>query len=191
MHPNPEDLFERRMVSLERFVDAPTLIAAYDVAAPLRQLLLDATPLIEVVNRSPRVPLLFEVSTLPDEVTRNLLEEQRVILSGTALWPRVASTRSPTRRLKLDAFLKEPVVFTAWQRVTVRDMILWAANEAGAVHFDPKPDSRTTTLLNSLMRAVNSESTPVFGNTMLAIARVVLTAVSPLRDALATGGDTE
>jgi hypothetical protein len=191
MHPSPEDLFERRMVSLERFVDAPTVIGAYDVAAPLRQLLLDATPLIDVVNRSLKVPLLFEVSTLPDEVTHNLVEEQRVILSGTALWPRFASTRSPTRRLKRDAFLKEPVVFTAWHRVTVGDMILWVANEAGAVHFAPKPGSRTTTLLNSLIRAIDSESRPIFGNTMLAIARVVLAAASPIRSALATSSHPE
>lgn len=60
----------------------------------------------------------------------------------------------PTRSAR-DKFLQEPILLTAWEQVSVRELIRWAAIEVGGVHYDPK-DCKTTDRLNPLMRFIDS-----------------------------------
>lgn len=149
----------------------------------MRQLLLDATPLMDVVNREIRVRIKFEVNTLPESLTSNLHVNSGLIYLGASLSPRLTRMDTPTRLLTRDQFLQEPILLTAWQQILVKDMILWAANEAGGVHYDPK-DEGTTIKLNSLMRAFDSPEDPVLGSTIIGIARVVRDGLEPLKAAI-------
>jgi hypothetical protein len=183
MHPDPYAYFQYRLECLDEYFERPVVLGVYDVAAWLRQLLLDATPLMDVVNRELKVQVRFEVNTLPESLTSSLQGHQGLIHLGASLSPRVTRMGTPTRRLKREQLLQEPILLTGWERILVKDMILWAANEAGGVHYDPRDDG-TTMQLNRLMRAFDSSERPVLGSTIIGIARVVRDGLEPLRAAI-------
>ncbi len=82
MHPDPAAFFEYRLACLDEYFDHPVVLGVYDVAAWLRQLLLDATPLMDVANRDVRHQVRFEVNTLPESLTTGLRERQGIIYSA-------------------------------------------------------------------------------------------------------------
>lgn len=183
MHPDPFEYFKYRLECLDEYFGRPVVLGVYDVAAWMRQLLLDATPLMDVVNRELRVQVRFEVNTLPAAVTSSLERERGLIHLGAGLSPRVTQMGTPTRRLNREQFLQEPILLTGWERTLVKDMILWAANEAGGVHYDPRNEG-TTMQLNRLMRAFDTHERPVLSSTIIGIARVVRDGLEPLRVAI-------
>jgi hypothetical protein len=192
MHPDPFEFFRYRLQCLDRYFQTPYVLGVYDVAAWLRQLLLDETPLIDVVNRAFRLPIRFEVNTLPDEAMAAIRHHNGLVHFGAGLSPRVSQLGTPTRSLTRDQFLREPVLLTAHERITTRELILWAANEAGGVHYDPQYEG-TSLQLNRLMRFADSSEHPVLGSSVIGIARIVRDAAEPLLVAverrLQTGGD--
>jgi hypothetical protein len=183
MHPDPFGVFEFRLMCLDEYFARPLLFGIYDVAAWLGQLLLDATPLVDVVNRELRVKIRDEVNTLPDALTADLREGNALIHLGGSLSPALTRLPTKTRHLTRDQFLQEPILLTGHERITTQQLILWAANEAGGVHYDPK-DEGTTVVLNRLMRAVDREDHRVLASTIIGIARVVRDALEPLRVAI-------
>lgn len=183
MHPDPIDYFEYRMTQLEDYFGKPRVLGVYDVGAWLRQLLLDETPLLDVVNRELRMRIVFEVNTIPEPFVSDLAATHGIVHLGAGLSPNLVRLPAATRRLTRDQFLREPILFTAHEQISTRDMIVWAANKAGGVHFDPKPDG-TTLQLNRLMRAADTKDNPVLGSTIIGIARVAFDAAAPLRAAL-------
>ena len=183
MHPDPAAFFEYRLACLDEYFDRPLVLGAYDVAAWLRQLLLDATPLMDVANRDVRLQVRFEVNTLPESLTTGLRERQGIIYLGASLSPAVTRLPTPTRHLRRNDFLMEPILLTGFEKITVRQLVLWAANEAGGVHYDPHDDG-TTLVLNRLMRAVDTHDESTLGSTIIGIARVTRDALEPVRRAL-------
>jgi hypothetical protein len=183
MHPDPYAFFQYRLACLEQYFAKPLVLGVYDVAAWMRQLLLDATPLMDVVNREVRVRIRFEVNTLSASTTSALREKHGVVYLGASLSPQITRMSTTTRHLTREQFLQEPVLLTGWERISVKEMILWAANEAGGVHYDPRHDG-TTTVLNRLMRAYDSRVNPVLGSTIIGIARVVRDGLEPLSAAI-------
>jgi hypothetical protein len=183
MHPDPYAYFQYRLACLDEYFERPVVLGVYDVAAWMRQLLLDATPLMDVVNKELRVRVKFEVNTLPESLTSDLKGEHDVIHLGASLSPHLTRMGTPTRHLTRDQLLQEPILLTGWERIPVKAMILWAANEAGGVHYDPKVDG-TTMQLNRLMRAFDSSEHPVLGSTIIGIARVVRDGLEPLNAAI-------
>lgn len=184
MHPDPHAFFEYRLARLDEYFVRPLVLGVYDVAAWMRQLLLDATPLVDIVNRELRLRIRFEVNTLPESITADLTTSQGVVHLGAGLSPALTRLGTPTRSLTRDQFLQEPILLTGFERITVRQMILWAANEAGGVHYDPQ-DGGTTLVLNRLMRAMDTPENPVLASTIIGIARIVRDGLEPLRATLA------
>jgi hypothetical protein len=181
MHADPADLLEHRLNELEAFIAAPRKLGVFDASATIRQLLLDQNPLVDIVNREFRLPLRFEVNRIPAHLTEKMEEEHRVLHLGPGLSPGRSTLGAGTASLTRDQFFREPVLLSAWRKVTVREFVLFAAHKAGGVHFDTTSDDTTQTL-NALMRAVDSEDYPVFGSTMLSIADIVVRALQPLRE---------
>jgi hypothetical protein len=181
MHPDPKDLIEHRLATLEAFIATPRKLVVFDAAATIRQLLIDENRLVDVVNREHRIRLKFEVNRIPAHFTEKMEEEHRVLHLGPALSPGRSNLGAGTVLLNRDAFFREPVLLTAWEKVTVLEFVLFAANRAGGVHFDTTPDD-TTVRLNALLRAIESDDYPVFGNTMVSIADIVVRSLRPLRE---------
>src|SRR5437868_690273 len=107
MHPDPFGFFEFRLMCLDEYFARPLLFGIYDVAAWLRQLLLDATPLVDVVNRALRVKIRYEVNTLPDALLTNLGNGNGLIHLGGSLSPAITQLSTKTRQLTRDRFLQE------------------------------------------------------------------------------------
>lgn len=190
MHPAAADVFRHRVELLAAFLDAPTRLGANDAAAALRVLLIDDTPLLHLVNRIPRVPLRFVVAMAPGTDETTMKATHAVVLFGAALSPRYAPQALTRRELRLDAFLQYPVFYTAWRKVTVKDLILWAANEAGGVHYDPKPNNHISLILETLVAAGEDPERPRIASAIMGITAVTLDAVQPVLLALDLPGDT-
>ena len=105
-----------------------TAYAAVGVAALLRQLLLDERRLFDVVNRDERVPVRFRVRrrTPPDGDSWTWV--------SCSVDPE-SEPGEPAEDVRVDSFLKIPVIFTPAFEVTVGDLISWAANARGGVHL--------------------------------------------------------
>ncbi|HTE40968.1 MAG TPA: hypothetical protein VK629_09055 [Steroidobacteraceae bacterium] len=160
------------------FIEAPTVLRAYDAGGILRQLLLDKQPLVDVVNRN-RVRLRFKVNVFPPEIFQEMAEQHTIAILGPGLSPAHSSFGVGTVLLSRDKFFAQPVVQTAWHRVTVKNIMSWSANKAGGIHFDVKGDD-TTDLFNRFMRTGETEEASAFGSTMVAISEIVLAACQPV-----------
>jgi hypothetical protein len=149
-------------------------------AGLLRQLLLDASPLIHVVNRARRLSFSF-VRVGPSELTG-------VALLAQWFNPDVADfPGAATLSLNLDRFMKSPVLLFEGATANVAGLIKACANAKGGVHLGKATSSDEKTILDW------DEAATVLGEepSLKAIAgtcRVVLRAMRPLVEAIVKPG---
>lgn len=103
-------------------------------SALLRRLLIDEHPLLHQVNRERQLQIRFEVAA-EDDYTRMVLED------GAAFWapldgfsPRLAGRPRQPELLKLPEFLARRVARIRGVDISVKAVILQAANVDGGVH---------------------------------------------------------
>jgi hypothetical protein len=151
---------------------------AYEMALPLRKLLLDKSPIVEPVN---------------DVNTRKLTIEYRVAKitrprTGNWSFGEAIHAEDPTvqESLSRDEFLKHVVMVHDGLEITVEDVIDFCAHHAGGVHYSkPHPKNKKQKALAEVDWTVQS-TTPegqYSGPTMalVGIARIVLDGLAPLR----------
>lgn len=98
----------------------------------LRQLLLDQTPLIHLVNRQTRMKLIFEIKKWPDTNPQ---------IGKLQLQSPEPDDEMPRIKVDFDSFLSTNVLFFHEHAYTVKDIIKTISNIQGGVHRDrPKND---------------------------------------------------
>jgi hypothetical protein len=163
------ELFARRYDELVDGLKAGDSFEIVNVAATLRQLLMDSSPLIHQANRELSLKIRFKVNKVSDI---NDYPDQPSYLYDD-IDPSDLISAHGVLELKLDRFLQQKIIQTPDTAVTVRDVIAHAANKAGGVHFDVSRTSVDDVIAGAVPLAIRS------------ITRIVVAALKPLRDALA------
>lgn len=176
-----DTLFLKTLEDIERRM---TLNEPYElllIAGLLRKLLMDDHPLIDQVNKTRKQKIIFEVG-----VSRPLPEG----LTAPAFWtqqdgfdPDTAPPFVQRKQASRDEFLKAVVIRAGTHEYTVRDVIAFEANVAGAVHAGAAKTEKEVALKEvEKMFAVGGHASAL--RQLLAIARVTLKALNPLRGAI-------
>ncbi|MCC8991413.1 MAG: hypothetical protein LM514_02215 [Streptococcus sp.] len=151
------------------------------IAGLLRKLFLDDHPLVDQVNRTYRVKLEFEVTAStnkPDEGDKNSLWSVQ-----DGLDPETAMPGKKRLLLSRDQFFQTVVAMVFGPSFTVRDVIQFEANVAGAVHAGA-PKTEKEKALDTVGKSVGIGGYAPTLRQLLAIARVSLKALVPLRAAI-------
>lgn len=129
-----EQSFLRFILDLQQRVAVNDRFDLLEASAILRRLLLDAGPILHIVNRSYRERLRFPIVHRDPE---SLYDQagQKPSFDHVVLSPAFADP-SDIRHLTLDEFLSKPVLYGSQGAYTVRDVIKVCANLKGGIHFD-------------------------------------------------------
>jgi hypothetical protein len=183
---DPRRVFIRKVEDLRLRVDSARLQTALDpdyevlMASPLlRELLMGEPPLCHLINRHYRLKIRFEVARKP-AYERLVLQDRPIFYArGDGLFPGTATPGSETATLNLEKFLREMVMLVQGEPVSVRDLIDYVANAAGAVHFgDPTKGKRALLIeLDKGLGIGGMEATP---KTLIAVGHIVVAGLQPL-----------
>lgn len=147
-----EERLIRSVAELQDRIACADRVNLLEASAILRRLLLDARPLVHLVNRVYRCKLLFPVV---QERT-----ESKILLSANIAPLSSAPQFAPAGQLvqlPLEAFLAQAVVRRENFICSVRDVIDVCANTKGGIHFDePRTDVAQQIL------ALDQQSQPAF-----------------------------
>ncbi|HEY1720984.1 MAG TPA: hypothetical protein VGG27_07045 [Magnetospirillaceae bacterium] len=136
-------LFLERCKQLQTFVSAEEVaeINFLDAAAALRQLFLDDHPLINTVNIKSRMKINYEVgkSWFGPDPYAHLVTFQS---DEDSVDPHNPPPSRPFDTLSRDQFMARVVMTINDQQKSIHDLIGYAANVAGGVHHDTKPDPK-------------------------------------------------
>jgi len=129
-----EQSFLRFILDLQHRTAVNNRFDLLDASAILRRLLLDARPILHIVNRSYHERLRFPIAHRDPEL---LYEQagQKPSFSHVALSPAFADP-SDIKHMRLDEFLSAPALHGSQGSYTVRDVIKVCANLKGGIHFD-------------------------------------------------------
>ena len=179
---DPQTLFIRTCEDIERRLSATEPYEILLIAGLIRKLLLDDFPLVDQVNRVHKLKLTFEV-TVP--FNRPELGDTNSLWSvQDGLDPETAVPGKLRQALSRDQFLQEVVAMVFGKNYSVREVVLFEANVSGAVHAGaPKTDKDQA--LHEVGQSLGIGGYPMALRQLLAIARVVLRALVPLRAAVA------
>lgn len=177
MHPNSLFLIRVRQLGecLERR-DAESMLL---LSQALRQLLVDGSRLVDVVNREHRVPLEFSVglSSKEREAEMRALGLPEVILHFLGAIP----PNEPRKILKLEQFLKFPVAEFEGEHFSVVTLIKTCANRLGGVHVgEPTSDSAEEANIRRFGEMLSGLGMQHAFSTLILIASVTLAALAPL-----------
>jgi hypothetical protein len=156
----------------------------YDVlmaAGLIRKLLLDAAPLVDQVNRSHRLKLVFEIGesgAFPPGVPA-----PTHWAAQDGLDPNTAPPFVRRRQVTRDELLATVVVISNGSSHSVRDVVLFEANVMGAIHAGSAKEDKDRVFLE-LNSALAIGGHRVSLRQLKAISRVVLRGLEPLRQAV-------
>lgn len=181
---DPRVLFLRTLEDLEERIQPGR--DEYDllmVAALLRKLLLDAEPLVVRVNRTHRLRLRFRANKRfpPQNPTPMIWSVQDGFDPDTG----VPGLANPVD-VKIDELLQLPVAYVEGHLIRVGSLIRYLSHVAGAVHAG-RPENDLEEAIQRFAVTVQiggPMSAPV--RSLMAIGRVVLAGLAPLREAVAT-----
>jgi hypothetical protein len=174
-------LFLERCKQIETAMASTNEIELLDLAAHLRQLLIDDTSPLHKVNRERRLKLKFVVGDFrqrPDRYTAILSLEDGVDPEGRR-------PGSPQKQVSLGGFLDHAVVYLKGQLRSVGDVIKFAANVAGGVHHATPSDRQK--LIHEYSSQFSIGGLPGAIRQLQAIARVALRGLRPLIEAVENG----
>jgi hypothetical protein len=174
-----DELFVLTLEDLERRVQLGR--GEYDAlmtALLLRKLLLDGAPLVHQVNRARRLKLTFRMR---DETPEPGLLGWG---PGESLWPNSNYGQSAVVDLNLSQFLSRPTLVADGHVISVRDLINFMANYAGAVHASRPDDPKTEALWHVRWGEMRFGPTGPYGGCiyeLIAIGRITIDGVQDLR----------
>ncbi len=150
------------------------------IAGLLRKLFLDDNPLVDQINRAHRIKLQFEVTASfnkPEDGDKNSVWSMQ-----DGLDPETAAPGKKRLSLSRDQFLQAVVAMVHGTSYSVRDVVQYEANVAGAVHAGSAKTEKEKAL-QALGQLSLGGYQPALRQ-LLAIARVTLKALAPLRSAV-------
>jgi hypothetical protein len=179
---NRETIFLRTLDDLGRRVQPG--IDEYEVlliAGLLRKLLLDDPPLADQVNRERRLRIRYVIDA-SRPVWELLGEPPPVFWSDQdGLDPETGLPGAEPKAVTRDEFLAKVIMQFRGESVTVKDTILHAANVVGAVH-PGRPREDVNRLLEKVADELSIGGYRPDVRSLLAIGRIVLRAMAPLRE---------
>lgn len=175
---NTETLFTKTLEDIENRLSVTDRYEILLISGLIRKLFLDDHPLVDQVNKLHRVKLFFEI-TIPQNQPQNeppptFWTVQDGLDPDTA--PPFKQRYSATR----DQFFQTVVTIINSHAYTIREIVLFEANVVGAVHAGTaKTDKETALKQIDTEVSVGGYSSSL--RQLLAISRVVLRALAPLR----------
>lgn len=140
-------------------------------SAALRLLLLDG--LLHEVNRNIRAKVAFEIHTtgdLPVKFEHRYNQPDPDIFPGCVV-----------ESLTLDKFLANPVIHSATEKGTIRDLIAVWANSKGGVHFGP-PKEGSESMIQAFDTDTMVLTSPASFALLAGICNITLKALLPLAE---------
>lgn len=174
----PEPLFLSRCSRMASLLQSSDEAEVLELAAIMRQLILDKHSLFAVVNLR-KIPIRFRV-------VRNDFDAFASMPSGP---PAVRYVRiNPVARMNPDyivkltheEFLQHKSMYVGVQALTVKELIRHAAHVAGGIHYDPQPKPEYERV-NLVLGGISAWDLPMEVFLLREIATVVLEALEPLR----------
>jgi len=178
-------LFVRTLEDIERRLrDGTDDYEVLLIAGLLRKLFLDSHPLVDQVNQSRRVKLGFEVTIPTNKPEDGDLNSLWFVQDG--LDPDTAPPHKRREVLSRDQFFRQTVTMVNGRTYSAKDIVLFEANIAGAVHAGAATREKEQVLesINATF-AIGGYASSL--RQLQAIARVSLKALQPLRDAVSAG----
>jgi hypothetical protein len=168
-----EWLFLRRVdqIALIAASDTRDLVKLLDLAALLRKVLFDDKSLADTVNIN-RVPLRFRVRALQP----NIPGFGARFLYGVDV---IEPTEGEVVELTRAQFGQHLIGRLPSGEVTIKDIVRYAANVAGGVHFDPQPKAKYATA-RQLYDAITGDDIPMSLLVLVPIGRAALRGLQPL-----------
>jgi len=179
------DLFLRNSAELESILRRPDQYDYLRAAAILRSLLLDDNRLIDAANRSHKVRLRYRARDVRrDPGLQIKIQDGLTIFSvQDGLYPPTAHNADFVGDFTHDQFLKLLVGIVNGEDVTVRDIILYAANKLGGVHYDERGGAKKTFLRKACNR-ITLGNMSIHVRQIGSIASIVLDGTRNLREAV-------
>lgn len=151
------------------------------IAGLLRKLFLDDHPLVDRVNKEHRVKLVFETTDIPDP--RNEVPQPTFWTIQDGVDPDTSPPFRKRRTLTRDQFFGMLVSVVNNHGYTVREVVLFEANVVGAVHAG-SPKSEKECAMHAVDTQISVGGYASSLRQLLAIARVCLKTLAPLREAI-------
>lgn len=175
---NPNALFLHRYDRLASLIGSAKEADHLDMAALMRQLLLDKHSLADTVNKN-SIKLQFEIGFLTDP--RPDLPQPIMEFLIDAIDPYCISgeREKDTVTLSRDELPKHAIARVQGTPITIKDLVKYASNVAGGVHHDPRNthDYKVIAAINARMK-FNGIS--FLTRQLKPIAKVVLRGLDPL-----------
>ncbi len=171
-----ERLFLATLADIDIKVMEGTRYSLIRAAGLLRQLFLDATPLIHEVNRNYRVRLQFERGEYHTQPP--ITPDAHWINPDCSSFP-----KAQTVSISLDAFLKSPCLILQGQTASIADLIKACANVKGGVHLGKVTTTEEKVVIdwdNAI--EINGEQPSLLA--IAGVCRVVLRSLKPLASAI-------
>lgn len=170
-----KNLFVVKMAELERCHSEMSNYSLIQSSNPMRFLLFDSQPLVDILNREKKLPLTYTINN--DDWHAN--EQGIAVLNWRELSPSLALT---TKSLKKDAFFKEPCVFYMDSPITVLEVIKFYAYCRGGIHLDKgqaEYDKHRTAFEAIKLNGISS-----LDHSMRAILQIVLSTLTEFKERL-------
>lgn len=169
-----EGLFLNALLELEERLRSGDEYKLLGMTLYLRQLLNDGSPLVHQVNRRYRQEVTFQVSPPEPGAATALFASQISLEPVPFLRPLLVN---------LQRLLGVPVAHFQGEAITVLDVIEHEAYNAGGIHVQkPKPEPRVAAV-NAFIK-FGPQAVGMTRAALVGIARVTLTALEPLRQAV-------
>jgi hypothetical protein len=177
-----DELFIHTLDDLEQRIASTDEYVVLMGAALLRKLLADGGRLIDQVNRAHHLKLRFRISDV-SPFEQMILADNPVFWSiEDALDPESPFAYKPYDA-KLDQFLARKIMRFDGHWITAGDVIDQLANVEGAVHSgDPDTDRRK--VIQATGKFFSRDRLPGLVSQIRLLGRIIIRALSPLRDAV-------
>lgn len=169
-------MFERKLQELGRHHSELSNYALIDASQTIRFLLLDAAPLVDVLNREKRLPITYRVNNDPwHENTQDLLP----ILEWKEINPDLSMNPA---ELKKDGFLKFKCLYFMSVPYTVLDILKFYAYVRGGVHLNNGDEKYQS--LREAFQTFRLNGLSSLDHSMRGILQVVYTSLLKYKDSL-------
>jgi len=129
-----EEVFLNAYLDLQKKVNNPSKYDLLKASGLIRQMIIDGSPVVHIVNREYRLPIKFPV----------VIDNQPVKVPGASHQIRnispVFSSNEELKTLKLDDFLSTIILKDNSHNFSVKDIVKICANVKGGIHLG-KPES--------------------------------------------------
>lgn len=177
---NSEVLFTRRYNELFEFRYSLDYYRILKSSAIIRQLLIDEKPLIHLVNKNLKHKIEFIIdNTFYQEIAPKI----NILCTSTEPENLAIINSKGLRKFSLDKFLNFGILDFNGSEFTVIEIIKFASNKQGGVHFD---DSKTQSeiKLKTAFNTLDSEKILALEFTIKCIVEIVLIALRPIKGSL-------